>query len=306
MNDTDKFKLEFTGVYLQMPNCALLSSEAEELAEEQVDHSYVYMHFNDKWYIIEQWPNAVVSMCHTGVTPAQLFFLCANGKVYRRYKSVITEELIDPSDEGPSDLLLMRRIIAVGDELVAVGMARRAYKRSSAGAWAAIDASCFVRRKDRTSATGFNDVVSFRAGLLAAGYKGEIWIYDGSTWTQDTSPTNVTLTCMASEPDGSAVVIAGLGGLVLSGLPGAWRVLTQNVTAGDFWGAVAFDGRVYLSNGDGVFKVDGNQLQRVSIDAQTKPSTGFLASRDSCIWSVGARDLYRSTDAVTWTRLPFP
>jgi len=306
MSDTDKFKLEYTGVYVQTRDCTLITSEAEEFSEKQIDHSYVYGYVKDKWYIVKQWPNAIVSMAHVGGDPAQLFFLCANGKVYKRFQKVVTEELIDPSDEGPSDLLLMRRMIAVGDELVAVGMARRAYKRSSTGAWAAIDNSCFVRRKDRTSATGFNDVVSFRQGLLACGYKGEIWIYDGATWTQDSSPTNITLTCMAGVPGGSAVVIAGLGGIVLSGLPGAWQVLPQQQTGADFWGAAAFDDNVYLSNADGVFKVAGKQLQRVPIDANAKPSTAFLSARDSCICSVGAQDIYRSGDAVNWTRVINP
>jgi hypothetical protein len=305
MADTDAFKLEFTGVYVQAANCALVTSEAEEFANKQIDHTYAYLFYDGKWYLLKQWPNAVVSMAHLSNGPTQLFFLTANGKVYRRASGTITEEIVDTSDEGPSDLLLMRRMIALGDELVAVGMARRAYRRSVRGAWSAIDASCFVARKDRTSATGFNDVVACESGLIAVGYKGEIWVFDGSMWRLDASPTNVNLTCITPTSTGEFVV-AGLGGMLLLGSPGNWRLISHDVAGADFWSAVNFKGEVYLSSRGGVYRLTGESLHSVNLDRERAPTTAYLSCSSEVMWSAGTTDLYSTADAVTWLRMENP
>lgn len=305
MNDTEQFKLEFTGVYLQASNCALLTSEVEEFSAKQIDHTYAYLFYDGKWYMLKQWPNAIVSMTHSSNGPTQLFFLTANGKVYRRAGGNISEEIIDPSDEGPSDLLLMRKLISVSNELFAVGMARRAYRRDSNGIWFKIDDTCFVRRQDRTSATGFNDVAAYGDGLLAVGYKGEIWRYDGKGWHSEPSPTNVTLTCVAVSDEAGAV-IAGLGGLLIKGTSGAWSEVVHQERTGDFWGAVSFKGSVYLSSREGVFKLTGNQLTRVQIDAHSKHTTAYVSATSDAIWSVGPSDIYSSGDGISWNKMDNP
>jgi len=305
MADSDAFKLEFTGVHVQAVNCALVTSEAEEFAEKQIDHTYAYLFYDSKWYLLKQWPNAVVSMAHLSNGPTQLFFLTANGKVYRRASGVITEEIIDPSDDGPSDLLLMRRMIAIGDELIAVGMARRAYRRDVHGSWNAIDASCFVARKDRTSATGYNDVVAYQSGLIAVGYKGEIWVYEGFAWRLDPSPTNVILTCIAPTLTGE-FVIAGLGGIVLVGSPGRWRLVSHDLAGAEFWSAVNFKGQVYLSSRSGVYRLEDQSLKPIALDSDRKPTTAYLSCTAESMWSAGSTDLYSTTDAVTWCRMENP
>jgi hypothetical protein len=300
MNDTEKFNLEYTGVYVQAANCVVVHSEAEDLAEKQIDHTYSYLYFNGKCLNLKQWPNAIVGTAHLGNDPIQLFFLTANGKVYKRVKGVVTEEILDTSDEGPSDLLLMRNLIAVGEQLIAVGMARRAYRRSSAGSWSAIDASCFVRRQDRKSATGFNTVVAVGGELVAAGYKGEIWRYDGASWSAESSPTNVNLTCAAAAR--GEVIIAGLAGLIVRGTPGSWSVFSQTITSANFWSAVEFNDDIYLSNDEGVFKLSRDRFEPVQLDASRKPTTMYLSAKKEAIWSVGQKDIYSSADGKTWVR----
>jgi hypothetical protein len=305
MADTDTFKLEFTGVHVQAPNCALVTAEVEEFIDKKIDHTYAYLFYDGKWYMLKQWPNAVVSMAHVSNGPTQLFFLTSNGKVYRRAAGVITEEVVDTSEEGPSDLLLMRRLIAVGTDLFAVGMARRAYRRDAQGTWSPIDDSCFVRRRQRNSATGFNDVAACGAELLAVGYKGEIWSFDGGSWRMDQSPANVTLTCL-TPLDSERFVVAGLGGLLMLGKRGTWRVINQTQTSGDFWGAATLQGEVFLSTRDGVFRFAEDDLQRVTLDEVRSPSTAYLSATPGALWSVGPGDIYSSPDGKAWTKMENP
>lgn len=302
MNDTDKFSLEFAGVYVQAPNSVLVTSEVEDLSAKEVDHAYVYLHYDGTWYQLAQWADAVVSMAHVG-PPTVLFFLTANGKVFRRAGGKITEELIDPSNEGPSDLLQMRKLIAVGEELVAVGMARRAYRRSTEGTWSRIDETCFVPRSERTEATGFNDVVEIDGGLLAVGLKGEIWHYDGKVWRKEASPTEVTLTCVTRAAD-RRIVIGGLGGVLITGHPGTWSILDHGKTRADFWSAVTFGDKAMLSTTDGIFALAGTALEPVPLGAAA--ATRFLSAVPGKIWSVGGADALSSTDGVTWVVEPRP
>ncbi|HEU0179348.1 MAG TPA: hypothetical protein VFV58_34215 [Blastocatellia bacterium] len=305
MSDTQKFDLHYTGVYLQAANCALVSSETAELSGKNIAHTYVYLFFDGKWYTLERWPNAIVGMCHLGTDSIQLFFLCANGKVYKRVKGVITEEIIDPSDEGPSDLLLMRNMIAVGEELIAVGMARRAYRRSQGGEWSAIDATCFVSRKDRTSATGFNAVAAAGGTLIAVGHKGEIWRFDGQQWSMEESRPNVTLTGVSATDEGDFVIV-GLDGVIMRGAPGSWRTIDHGATTQNFWGVVLFQDRMYVSNYGGVFCLNDSALETVTIEPDREISTAYLSATRDAIWSVGVQDIYTSSDGVMWTRVENP
>lgn len=239
-----------------------------------------------------------------------LFFLTSNGKVFRRAGGKITEEVIDPASEG--DLLQMRKLIAVGEELVAVGMARRAYRRSAEGAWSRIDETCFVPRSERnsgavgalrTEATGFNDIVEIDGGLLAVGLKGEIWHYDGNVWRKEASPTGVTLTCVTRTAD-RRVVIGGLGGALLTGHPGTWSILDHGKTRADFWSAVAFDEKAMLATTEGIFALAGTALEPVPLGAAA--STRFLSAVPGKIWSAGGADVLSSTDGTTWVVEPRP
>jgi hypothetical protein len=306
MSDTEKLGLELTGVYVHDTKGVMVTAETEEGARKGIDHTNVYWHNEGKWYFVAQWPDAIVGSTFLPTSPLQRFFLAANGKVYRRIKSEITEEIIDSSDEGPSDLLLMQSLAAIEGDLFAVGMARRAYRRLGPDQWQPIDQTCFVRRADRTEAVGFTDLAGDRAdNIVAVGYKGEIWRYDGKEWHRETSPTNVTLTAVAQvSPD--EFVVCGMHGTVIVGGPGRWSLVEQTATKADFWGAAHYGGKSFVSNYDGVFVLEDSDLRKVYPQRDQKNKTAYLSAGSTSIWSVGQQHVAWSADGTGWTEIESP
>jgi hypothetical protein len=306
MSDTEQLGLELTGVFVHDTRGVMVTAETEDGARKGIDHTNVYWHNDGRWFSVAQWPNAIVGSTFLPLSPLERFFLTANGKVYRRIKSSITEEMIDASDDGPSDLLLMQSVIDVRGELFAVGMARRAYRRTGPDQWRAIDQTCVVPRADRKEAVGFTDLAGDRPdNIVAVGYKGEIWRYDGERWHQDASPTDVTLTAVA-QASPTEFTVCGLRGTVIVGGPGHWSVVAQNVTKADFWGAAHFNGRSFVSNHDGVFALDGGGLRRCYPQTGEKDRTAYLSAGSTSIWSVGQRHVAWSADGVDWTEVESP
>ena len=304
-DDTSRLDLEFTGIYLHSDALATLTAETAELSEKNIDHALLYFYMSGKWYGLKK-PDAIVSACALQLNPPQLYFLSPNGRVYKRIQGQDSVEVIDKNDDGPSDLLQMKAMRLIGGELYVVGMARRAYKRGPDGVWQAIDGSCFVPRGERKESLGFNAVAGQGpTNIYAVGYKGEIWHFDSRVWHQELSPTNLTLTCIVCESNGS-VFAAGLSGILLVKQGQKWEVLPQTKTKDNFWGMVAFRGAIYVSTQSGIFKVVGQDLEPVALTSMPAPSSGLLGSTTSTMWSVGNKDIFSTSDGLSWVRINNP
>jgi hypothetical protein len=304
-DDTSRLNLDFTGVYLHSKDLMTLTSETADLSDDDIDHTLLYFMIGSKWYGLKK-PDAIVSVCALELSPPNMFFLSANGRVHKRSRGQDSVEVIDQRDDGPSDLLQMKAMRAIGAELYAVGMARRAYKRGADGLWVAIDSTCFVPRAQRKEATGFNSVGGTGpSDIYAVGYKGEIWHYDSQVWEQQSSPTNITLTCLICAADG-VVYVAGLSGMLLVGKAGLWEVIPQTKTKDNFWGIADFRGHVYVASQSGLFRIVGNDLEPVSLANDGRPTTSFVDASDGVMWSVGRKDILSTSDGQIWTRVNNP
>lgn len=307
-SDTELLGLELTGVFVHNIRGVIVTSETEVGSNKGIDHTNVYWYNEDenKWYFLAQWPNAIISSTFLPLSPLERFFLTANGKVYRRIKSEITQEIIDTSDEGPSDLLLMKSIKEIEGEIIAVGMGRRAYKRNKSGQWKPIDQTCFVKRLERKESIGFNDVAGIDMNnIVAVGYKGEIWYYNGDSWKEELSPTKVTLTGIV-QISSTEFIICGLKGLIIKGSFGNWNVLKQNITTSDFWGIASFHGKCFVSNYDGVYIINDSNIEKCYPEVNQKNKTAYLSSGSNSIWSVGLQSVAKSLNGIDWIEIENP
>jgi hypothetical protein len=215
-------------------------------------------------------------------------------------------EIVDASDEGPSDLVNLRDMRLIGRRLYTVGMARRAYRRQGPDNWVAIDQGAFVPRAARRQAIGFNSLDGLdEKNIYAVGYMGEIWFYNGQSWEQQDSPTNVVLNvvrCVSHDE----VYACGMAGTIIRGRRGQWQVVEQDATKKDFWGMTVFQGRVYVSNYDGVFVIQDGGLAQINMRLKKKISTAYLDAADGVLWSVGEKDAVYTDDATNWVVVNSP
>lgn len=307
MSDTKNLELTYTGIAVGSGGVAAVSTVAGALAERNVDHTLVYLWIDDDWSVYKT-PKAITSICWPDRSSSETYCLSADGYIVTIYEDGDQNTQIDAADEGPSDLVIMKEMRAIEEEYYVVGMARHAYRsRKPQGKWQPIDKTCFVPRAKRNKAIGFTSIDGFGAQeCYAVGYEGEIWVFDGTIWTQELSPANVLLTRVACDRRMGTVWIAGLAGTVIVGRRGQWRILKQTATSNDFWGLEVFGDTVYLSSDGGVYAVDGDDLNVMRLDKRRNYTTSYLATNGAELWSVGDKDIYKTTNGRTWERLPAP
>jgi hypothetical protein len=188
----------------------------------------------------------------------------------------------------------------IGGELYVCGYGRQVYRRRN-GAWASISDAILTRQPGR----GFFDIDGADPEhIYAVGWHGEIWVYDGSAWQQDDSPTNVHLNsvrCLSSEN----VWIAGNDGTVLHGRFGSWDVIKNDEITCHWYGIEEFNGKIYLANNGLLGVVDGNKLALLDPGLGRPVTTHKLHAKDGLLWSIGETDVLRF-DGSSWQEMVHP
>lgn len=295
----------YTGVIVFKKNHVYISSVYDELVVQDIYDALILRRLDDKWGRRNvEYP--VRGMHPIDADPHTLLNMCINGKIVELTFPGDREEDVDTSEDGPSDLVHLRSMKQIGKHVYVAGMARRVYRREKPGVWKPVDDGTFVPRDKRTIPIGFNGIDGFsEQDIYAVGYNGEIWCFDGVTWIQDDSPTNVVLNCVCCTPN-SDVYIAGMAGVLLRGKKGQWAVVEQTETEEDFWGMTTFQERVYLSNYDGVFYVDGDDIVKVDFGIKKELTTAYIHAADGIMYSVGQKDIAYTTDGVSWIEVDKP
>jgi hypothetical protein len=290
----------FTGVSIYKRNSVWLRAIGDDLSEQGIDHAVIFRWLDGAW---AQRPvgSAVRATGFLDKPELTVFNMCIDGEIVIFTFPGERTEVVDASEEGPSDLVNLRDMRLIGDHFYVVGMARRAYRRDKPDSWVPIDQGVFVPRGSRRKAVGFNSLDGTdEKNIYAVGYKGEIWFYDGKNWDQQDSPTNVALNvvrCLSREE----IYVCGMAGTVIRGVSGQWQVIEQDVTKKDFWGMALFQGQIYVSNDDGIFVIRDGGLVPVKMGLKKKISTAYLDAADGVLWSVGDRDAAYTDDGVNWT-----
>lgn len=298
--------LTYTGVYVHHKEHIIVPSIIDEFEDDNRDHGIV-LHF-----IEEEWAQHLIddnSIC--GVTsihePQTKFFVAGvDGRIDIADKSGPSQEFVDQSDRRPDYSKTIRCIKRIGDKIYATGMARQVYVRNQDNKWSQLDKGVYVPSGQMENVSGFLDIDGYQNGILyAVGYEGEIFFFDGKNWTQEDSITNVALTCMKvlSEED---VVIAGMAGVIIRGSHGKWKVIEHEETKEDFWGVTTFQSKIYLSNYEGIFILDGESLSKIDMNMPSDFTTAYIDSADGIICSVGQKNIALSTDGIHWNEIEGP
>jgi hypothetical protein len=263
-------------------------------------HSTVVEWDNGKWgQETVDW--ACTSCCVVKKPKEQLIAIGEGGEVFVTGSGDRHDEVMAKGPESPLKRGFMRSVRAIEGVAFAAGMMRQVYKRDGANSWSAIDQG--MRAPKDAKVCGFESIDGFsQKEIYAAGYRGEIWRYDGKTWRQIDSPTNLVLSNLICAGDGK-VYACGQEGLLLRGRKDAWEVVEHDSTKQDLWGLAWYDGRLFLASTKQVFTLEkGDELQRVRMGEDTPLTAYHLSTADGILWSVGAKDVM-AFDGTSWSRI---
>jgi hypothetical protein len=233
-----------------------------------------------------------------------------DGTIIRASSKGFEEEQVDTGKSAPKALGDLQEIRRIGEHAHVVGMRRTVYRCDGPDNWVRIDQGVRCDPKDKSDA-GFNSIHGFsETDIYAVGWEGEIWKYDGKRWTGINSPTNVGLFRVVCAGDGK-VYACGQRGTLLVGRDSQWKMIPQDVTKEDFWGATWFKKKLYLSTSNGIYVLNGKDVEPVEIKSEKKLKFGKnksfyrLDSIEEVMWSVGEKMAIWTEDGANWGEVPY-
>lgn len=231
----------------------------------------------------------------------QALFLGETGQVVCLGGGDAHDELIDLKNSSPKNRGPMRGIRTIGDSVYAVGMNRQVYRRDSDGLWSCIDKDARPSG-DSDMVVGFEAIDGFNEKeIYAVGWEGEIWRFNGRTWSQKDGPTNIVLTDVCCGGDG-IVYACGQVGTLLRGRDDNWEMIPFEDFTENIWSVAWFRDQLYFSTMDGVYVLNGDELQVVGLGDETVETFFRLSTADGVLWSIGAKDVM-AFDGKAWTRI---
>lgn len=280
---------------------AYIAMSGDELDREKIPHTYFSEWDAGTWRDLGKtlWPTAGVAIARKPIQ--QMCAVGLYGQVKLAGSGDLHEEQIGTSQDAIRARGPLRGVRTIGEHVYVVGMNRQVWRRDDADQWSSID-------QGARPAAGSQAVVGFEAvdgfserDIYAVGWDGEIWHYDGSTWQQKLSPTNIVLTRVLCAGNG-VVYASGRKGLLLSGRDDSWEVIDHASMIDDIWDLAWYQDKLYLSTMYGLFTLDQDKLLAVDFGEDSPDSCYHLSTADGVLWSIGGKDIM-AFDGNNWTRI---
>jgi len=305
------FPMSFRGLSIFAPDRVLFVAGHDEADEEGQPVSFYLRWTNAGWENRELPVNANSIAVVRHPAPASLI-MGVDGTVIRGSAAGFHPETVDAGKEGPQHVGDLREIRTIEKRAYVAGMGRTVYRCDGEKSWTRIDQG--VRKTgDPESNSGFNSIHGFsEKDIYAVGWEGEIWHYDGKKWKQAPSPTNLALFRVVCAPDGTVYAV-GQRGTILAGKESKWKLIEQDETTEDFYGAAWFRKQLYLSNDEGIFRLSQGALEKVKLQPKGKQklklregeSFSRLDATEDVLWSVGPKMAVWTDDGQTWSEPPY-
>jgi|SRR5579863_67604 len=293
------------GLITEAGTIAIIAGSAQ-LEEEDVDHTYIAIWKDRKWAVFQEEFSITAQACGRGAQARTVASLGMYGEAVINEPGGVHHERLGKGKDAPNELRTMHAVRCVGTHFYAVGMRRQVFRRAVVrGPWNKIDAGVFVPDSSKEIA-GFLSVDGFDdREVYAVGYSGEIWLFDGKSWSQQSSPTNARLESVRCQAD-DTVMICGEAGLVLRGRRDAWVELGQDLTDESLMSQATLGSKTYFATESGLLiEYDGKKFGKTKLPGKNPPTTGFLDSNAEQLLSVGEEDILLY-NGRSWTNMTDP
>lgn len=176
-------------------------------------------------------------------------------------------------------------------------MKRQVYRRNDRDNWTLLNNGF----PQSTGIFGFESIDGFsHQEIYAVGWEGEIWQFDGSTWTPRDSGTNVILQEVVCADNGKVYAI-GRGRKLVVGRAESWQTIDLDLPV-ELCGLAWFQGVLYACSSRDVFTWDGFTFSPLPIAGDRPATLQYLNSGEGGLCAVGPKDLFRF-DGTAWTRI---
>ena len=194
----------------------------------------------------------------------------------------------------------LSQIRSVADELFICGYRRQVYQYKKEN-WELISNDILDHRAEGPW-NGFESIDGFaKNNLYAVGDEGEIWHYNGQTWTQCNSPTNRSLNevrCFNGK-----VWICGDGGIIISGNKNGWDIIWESDEPSESWWSIeSYQDKVYVAGDDYLGVLENGDIISIELNKAEEVTTLVLHNRDGLLWSIGENDL-NYYDGTRWNEI---
>ncbi len=283
---------EFVRGAARLGDLVYVLSKGKALVRQEIAHTSVVCVYQDHWAdaVDTDWDSTAIAVAR--LPAVKMIAVSENGDVATYVGGKSTGEKIKP------DPALIRNARTIEGHVYACGMKRQVYRRATERKWVDVSAPF----SDSTPEVGFESLDGFSSKeIYAVGWKGEIWQFDGKTWTPQKSPTQRILTAVCCAANG-VVYAAGQKGTLIQGRNDAWKKVTLKKEASDdLWDLCWFQDRLYIATLSGLYTLEGNALAPVDFGKIKKTTCYSLTTTEGVLWSIGQNDVM-SFDGTRWQR----
>lgn len=297
----DKSRFSFLdGVIVDSDTIRVIGVE-DDRAQREIPHGLIMTRRNDQWRAVEV-GERLVACTTTDVLDYAFIAVAESGREVDIGNNVLRQEVVAVGTDSPTSNGPLTAVQGWASGAVfCVGTARQVYRKTGNATWDRVDQTCKSEDPDVRSTSAFLAVDGFAPNeAYAAGWDGEIWRFDGSGWRPMDSPTNVALHGIHCAADGW-VYACGQGGTLLQGRDSDWRVIDQSDTEEDLRSIRLFDGVLYTSSVNLIYKWGNNGLAVVKMKSPVA-TAGRLHAAGKQMLSVGLKDVV-IFDGRDWHRI---
>lgn len=173
------------------------------------------------------------------------------------------------------------RIVCLNGNAWSVGGFRQIFKRVDNNEWIPVNKG-FPKTEPETE-HGFNDMDAFSdSDMYAVGGQGDVWHYDGDSWSPCGFPTNMQLSTVTCGGDGN-VYIGGQKGTLWVGREHTWECAHRGEFSSLWNDSVWFQNKLWLVSDYGSQIWDGKKMNPIEYQGEVMQFTGHMDAYDDML-----------------------